>query len=151
MPGARRCTLLAEERLTGMSRDELAALAHALAPAQDAQAAQRRFEQRGGQRRRAPGAGSTGLLAAADRVLITIIYLRQICSQNVLSELLGINPNTIGQAIAETRQLLNEHHRTILADHAAVHHDGRADAVRLQRSSPSRCARAFPISSPIPR
>jgi len=106
--------LLAEERLTGMSRDELAALAHALASAQDAQAAQRRFEQRGGQRRRAPGAGSTGLLAPADRVLITIIYLRQICSQNVLSELLGINPNTIGQAIAETRQLLNEHHRTIL-------------------------------------
>jgi hypothetical protein len=32
----------------------------------------------------------------------------------VLSELLGINPNTIGQVIAETRQLLNEHHHTIL-------------------------------------
>jgi Rhodopirellula transposase DDE domain len=106
--------LLADERLTGMRRDELAALAHALAPAQDAQAAQRRFEQRGGQRRRAPGAGSTGLLAPADRVLITIIYLRQICSQNVLSELLGINPNTIGQVIAETRQLLNEQRHTIL-------------------------------------
>ena len=55
--------VLADERLTGMSRDELAALAQALAPAQDAQAAQRRFEQRGGQRRRAPGAGSTGLLS----------------------------------------------------------------------------------------
>jgi transposase len=105
--------VLADERLTGRSRDELDTLAQQLAPAQDAQAAQRRFEQRGGQRRRAPGAGSTGLLTAADRVLITIIYLRQICSQNVLSELLGINPNTIGQAIAETRQLLGEHHRTI--------------------------------------
>jgi transposase len=105
--------LLADERLTGMRRDELAALAQQLGPAHDAQAAQRRFEQRGGQRRRAPGAGSTGLLSAADRVLITIVYLRQICSQNVLSELLGINPNTIGQAIAETRQLLNEHHHTI--------------------------------------
>ena len=106
--------VLADERLTGMSHDELTALAQALAPAQDAQAAQRRFEQRGGQRRRAPGAGSTGLLTGADRVLITIVYLRQICSQNVLSELLGINTNTIGQAIAETRQLLDEHHRTIL-------------------------------------
>jgi hypothetical protein len=31
----------------------------------------------------------------------------------VLSDLLRINPNTIGQAIAETRQLLNEHHHTI--------------------------------------
>ena len=107
--------LLADQRLTGMSRDELAALAQQLAPAQEAQAAQRRFEQRGGQRRRAPGAGSTGLLTAADRVLITVVYLRQICSQNVLSDLLGINTNSIGQAIAETRQLLTEHHRTIPA------------------------------------
>jgi hypothetical protein len=46
-------------------------------------------------------------------VLVTVVYLRQICSQNVLSDLLGINTNSIGQAIAETRQLLNEHHRTI--------------------------------------
>src|SRR4051794_24820567 len=106
---------LADERLTGMSRDELAALAQLLAPTQEAQAAQRRFEQRGGRRRRAPDAGSKGLLSAADRVLATVIYLRQICSQNVLSDLLGINTNSIGQAIAETRQLLNEHHRTITA------------------------------------
>src|SRR4051812_26334414 len=107
--------LLAEPRLTGMSRDEVATLAQALAPAQQAQAAQRRFEQRGGQRRRAPGAGSTGLLSAADRVLVTVVYLRQICSQNVLSELLGINANSIGQAIPETRQLLNDHHHAIPA------------------------------------
>src|SRR5215212_2957750 len=104
---------LADERLTGMSRDELAALARALAPAQEAQAAQRCFEQRGGRRRRAPGAGSKGLLSAADRVLIAVVYLRQVCSQNVLSDLLGINTNSIGQAIAETRQLLAEHHHTI--------------------------------------
>ena len=106
---------LADERLTGMSRDELAALTQLLAPAQEAQAAQRCFEQRGGQRRRAPGAGSTGLLSAADRVLVTVVYLRQICSQNVLSDLLGINANSIGQAIAETRQLLTDHRRTIPA------------------------------------
>ena len=48
-------------------------------------------------------------------MLITVVYLRQICSQNVLSDLLGINTNSIGQAIAETRQLLTEHHRTIPA------------------------------------
>ena len=46
-------------------------------------------------------------------MLITVVYLRQICSQNVLSDLLGINTNTIGQAIAETRQLLAEHHRSV--------------------------------------
>jgi hypothetical protein len=33
----------------------------------------------------------------------------------VLSDLLGINTNSIGQAIAETRQLLAEHHHTIPA------------------------------------
>jgi transposase len=109
----RALTLLADQRLTGMSTAELAALADLLAPAQAAQAAQRCYEQRGGQRRRAPGAGSRGLLSDADRVLVTIVYQRQICSQNVLSDLLGVNANSIGQAIAETRQLLAEHGRTI--------------------------------------
>jgi transposase len=105
--------VLADQRLTGMTAAELDALAALLAPAQAAQAAQRSYEQRGGQRRRAPGAGSRGLLTDADRVLVTVVYLRQICSQNVLSDLLGINANSIGQAIAETRQLLTEQGRTI--------------------------------------
>ena len=104
---------LADERLTGMNAAEFVELAARLAPAQAAQAAQRRFEQRGGQRRRAPGAGSTGLLTPADRVLVTVAYSRQICSHNVLSDLLGINSNSIGEAIAETRQLLAEPGRTI--------------------------------------
>ena len=34
------------------------------------------LEQRDGQRRRAPDAGSTGLLSTADRVLVTVVYLR---------------------------------------------------------------------------
>ena len=106
-------TVLTDKRLTGMTPGDLAELATLLAPAQAAQAAQRRFEQRGGPRRRAPGAGSTGLLTDADRVLVTVVYLRQICSMNVLSDLLGVNANSIGQAIAETRQLLTEHGRTI--------------------------------------
>jgi hypothetical protein len=105
--------VLADERLTGMTPGGLVELAALLAPAQAAQAAQRRFEQRGGPRRRAPGAGSTGLLTDADRVLITVVYLRQICSMNVLSDLLGVNANSIGQAIAETRQLLTERGHTI--------------------------------------
>jgi transposase len=109
----RALALLTDQRLTGMSSDELARLADLLAPDQAAQAAQRRHEQRGGRRRRAPGAGSRGLLTDADRIVVTVVYLRQVCSQNVLSDLLGINPNSIGQAIAETRQLLTEHSRTI--------------------------------------
>ena len=110
---AQALAALADERLTGMTTAELAELAALLAPAQAAQAAQRRFEQRGGPRRRAAGAGSTGLLTEADRVLVTVVYLRQLCSMNVLSDLLGVNANSIGQAIADTRQLLAEHGRTI--------------------------------------
>src|SRR5215213_6734197 len=141
--------LLADPRLTGMNRDELATLAQALAPAQQAQAAQRRFEQRGGQRRRAPGAGSTGLLSAADRVLVTVIYLRQICSQNVLSELLGINTNSIGQAIAETRQLLNDHHHAIPATTLRFPPRARRPS-SPPATNPNRRARGCPTGSPIP-
>lgn len=61
------------------------------------------------------GAGSTGLLSDADRILITVVYQRQLCSMNVLSDLLGVNANSIGQAIADTRALLAEHGRTTTA------------------------------------
>lgn len=110
---AQALKILAHPGLTGMSVNELDALAQQLAPAQAAQTAQRCYQQRGGRRRRAPGAGSRPLLSDRDRVLITVIYLRQICSQRVLSELLEINENSIGHAIAETRQLLDEHGHTI--------------------------------------
>ena len=100
--------LLADARITGMSRPELSALAEKLAPAQQAQGAQRRFEQRGGPRRRARGAGSARILTPADTVLITIVYQRQVCSQKVLGELLGISDMTIGLLVSETRQLLAE-------------------------------------------
>src|SRR3954467_9214271 len=108
---AQALAVLADERLTGMTTAELAELTALLAPAQAAQAAQRRFAQRGGPRRRAVGAGSTGLLTEADRVLVTVVYLRQLCSMNVLSDLLGVNANSIGQAIADTRVLLSDHGR----------------------------------------
>ena len=102
--------LLTDPRITGMSRTELSTLVEKLAPAQQAQGAQRRFEQRGGPRRRARGAGSTRILTPADAVVITIVYQRQVCSQKVLSELLGISDMTIGLLISETRQLLDENH-----------------------------------------
>ncbi|MCX4097057.1 ISAzo13 family transposase, partial [Nocardia sp. alder85J] len=101
--------LLTDPRVIGMTRVELDELSAQLAPGQAARAAQRRWEQRGGRRRHAPGAGGRRLLCDAAGVLITIVYLRQLCSQNVLSELLEVNPNSIGEIIAETRALLDEH------------------------------------------
>jgi transposase len=152
----RALTLLADQRLTGMSTAELAALADLLAPAQAAQAAQRCYEQRGGQRRRAPGAGSRGLLSDADRVLVTIVYQRQICSQNVLSDLLGVNANSIGQAIAETRQLLAEHGRTIYPTTlrfttAAALTEFAANAREQQPGSPLPDLLADPALTGMPR
>ena len=53
------------------------------------------------------------LLTPADRVLIAVIYLRQICSQKVLAELLAINPTSIGNAIADTRTLFEQHKHVV--------------------------------------
>jgi transposase len=110
---ARNLHRLADPRLTGMTRDELDRLISQLADDQAAQTERRCYQQRGGSRQRAPGAGGTMLLTAADRILVTVIYLRQICSQKVLAELLAINPNSIGNAIADTRTLLEQRKHTI--------------------------------------
>jgi hypothetical protein len=78
------------------------------APLQAAVAEQRKYQQRGGPRRQAKGDHSRSLLCAADKVLITVLYLRQVCPQKVLSDLLSVNPASIGHAIAETRKVLYE-------------------------------------------
>jgi Rhodopirellula transposase DDE domain len=110
---AQALAMLSDPLLTGISRQELDALAASLAPAQAAQTEQRCYQQRGGPRRKAAGTHGRPLLCDADRVLVTIVYLRQICSQKVLSDLIEVNPFSIGQAIAETRQLLDEHRHTV--------------------------------------
>ena len=104
--------MLADSRLTGMGVEELDALRARLAPTQPARAEPRRYVLRGG-RRVATTGRARSLLSDADEVLITVIYLRQVCSQKVLCDLLEINPVTIGQAIKTTRQLLDEQKITI--------------------------------------
>src|SRR5262249_37688310 len=97
--------MLADPRLTGMAASELGTLVRRLAPLQAPQAEQPKSHQRGGPRRQAKADHCRPLLSGPGRVLITVIYLRQVCSQKVLAALLGINPTSIGQAIAETRKL----------------------------------------------
>jgi transposase len=103
---ARALDDLADPRLTGMSRAELGALTAALAPAQAARAEQRSFEQRGGPRRQARGRHGRPLLTDAARTLITVLYQRQICSQQVLAEMLEVSQFPVGQAITETGKIL---------------------------------------------
>jgi transposase len=105
---------LADPRLTGMSRDTLDQLAADLGPAQAARAEQRFFEQRGGPRRQAKGSHGRPLLTDAAKVLITVVYQRQACSQLVLSEMLEISQYPIGKAITETGRLLADRKHAIV-------------------------------------
>ncbi len=106
-------TMLTDPRLSGMTASELDTLRNQLAPAQAAQAEQRKFQQRGGRRLQALGAHGRPLLSNADRVLITVIYLRRVCSQKVLVDLLAINAVTIGKVIGETRTLMDAQKITV--------------------------------------
>jgi len=105
--------MLSDPRLTGMHPQDLDGLAQQLGPAQAAAREQRCYQQRGGRRRKAPGAHGRPILTDRDRVMVTVIYLRQVCSQQVLADLLEVTQAAIGPAIKETRQLLEQHRQTI--------------------------------------
>jgi transposase len=105
--------ILAHPRLTGMPRQELDALADRLAPAQAAAREQRCYQQRGGPRRQTPGAHGRPILSDRDRLLVAVVYLRQVCSQQVLADLLGVTQPVIGPAVKETRRLLAAQQHTI--------------------------------------
>ena len=105
--------MLSDPRLTGMRLQDLDRLARQLGPAQAAAREQRCYQQRGGRRRKAPGAHGRPILSDRDRVLVTVIYLRQVCSQQVLADLLEVTQAAIGPAIKETRRLLEEHRHAI--------------------------------------
>ena len=96
-----------------MSRRELEELAAELAPLQDARFEQRHFERRGGPRRQAKGKHGRPVFTSADRALIAIVYLRQICSQLVLSEMLEVSTGPIAEAITETGKVLAERRHRI--------------------------------------
>ena len=133
---AQALAMLADFRLTGMAASELDMLRCQLASLQAAQAEQRKYHQRGGPRRKAKADHRRPLLSDADRVLITVIYLRQVCSQKVLAELLQINPNSIGQAITQTRKLLCEQRITLHPGHLAVPAPAAAAGLAGSRPSP---------------
>jgi transposase len=100
--------LLAEPALTGMSRDELARLSEKLTPELGALREERLHRERGGRRRHGAGDNKRPLLTPADRVLLSVLYLRHVCSQTVLAEMLGLTQRTLGPAIKEVRRLLQE-------------------------------------------
>jgi hypothetical protein len=112
-PAGRRQAMLgrlSDPQLTGMTSTELAHLAVVLAPAQAARAHQRYAEQRGGRARRATGnLRGTPLFDDPARVLLTLIYQRQVCSMTVLADLLEVTGTCIGELVKETREVLEDH------------------------------------------
>jgi transposase len=112
-PARRRQEMLGklnDERLTGMTSAGLACLCAALAPLQAARAQQRYSQQRGGRARRATGnVRARPLFDDLARVLLTLLYQRQVCSMNVLADLLEVTATCIGDLVKETREILEDH------------------------------------------
>jgi transposase len=112
-PARRRQAMLRrlnDERLTGMSAEQLQQLAARLAPSQAARAQQRYSQQRGGRARRATGnPRARPLFDDAARLLLTLLYQRQVCSMNVLADLLEVTATCIGDLVKETREVLEDH------------------------------------------
>ena len=145
-PAHRRQDMLAkldDQRLTGLTSDALACLCAALAPLQAARAQQRYSQQRGGRARRATGnIRARPLFDDAARLLLTLLYQRQVCSMNVLADLLEVTATCIGDLVKETREILEDH----------GHHPGVApvrfttcDALLAFADSDQRPARATVI------
>jgi hypothetical protein len=104
---------LSHPALTGMPRQRLDDLIAELAGPQETQREQARHQRRGTERRRAAGAGARPRLTHADRVLVTVLYLRKLCTQAVLGELFAVDRSRITEAVRETRPLLEEHGHAI--------------------------------------
>jgi hypothetical protein len=101
---------LADPRLTGITSTDLQQLAALLAPAQAARTQQRYAEQRGGRARRAAGKlRGRPLFDDAARLLLALVYQRQVCSMTVLADLLEVTDTCIGSLVHETREVLEDH------------------------------------------
>jgi Rhodopirellula transposase DDE domain len=151
-PARRRQAMLgrlADPRLTGMTTTDLQHLAAVLAPAQAARTQQRYAEQRGGRARRAAGKlRGRPLFDDAARLLLTLVYQRQICSMTVLADLLEVTATCIGSLVHETHEVLEDHSYspTIASMRFATAHD--LLAFLDQDLRPARTAIIHTLSAP---
>ncbi|ANZ21839.1 Helix-turn-helix of DDE superfamily endonuclease [Streptomyces noursei ATCC 11455] len=91
-----------------MTTEQLDALTHSLSPALADQRERLRHERRGGERLRAPGAGSKDKLSDSDRILATVLCLRRIGTHELLARLFGVATSTLTRAVQEVRPLLTD-------------------------------------------
>jgi len=112
---ARLCAALADPALTGMPRQDLAALAAALQTPFLAAREQRLYTVRGGPRRARGWAArpSRGKLDLTAQLAVTLLSQRLSVPQRVLASVLGVHQGTISNAFQLTRDLLTAHGITI--------------------------------------
>ena len=91
---------------TGLQPRRLGKLIAGLAGSWMAAEESRLRERRGRERMRAPGAGPDHDLPFADRVIVTLVYLRFQLPQELLAELYGVHRSTVTRAVGEVRPLL---------------------------------------------
>jgi DDE superfamily endonuclease len=99
-------TALSHRICTGIPRRRLARLITELTGPWAAQQESRLRERRGGERRRAAGAGPGHVLVFADRVVATLVVLRFQLPHGVLALLYQVDRATITRAVGEVRALL---------------------------------------------
>jgi DDE superfamily endonuclease len=91
------------KHLTGLGLDTFEELVQAVLPALG-QAEQRRLS--GRQRQRAIGAGRQFALSARDQILLTVVWLRQYPTHEVLAYLFGVSDSTVSRVIGRVLPLL---------------------------------------------
>ena len=98
--------LLRDPALTGMTHQQFDSAIASVAPALENQRERSRTQRRGGRPSQVPGAGPKEKLTPADRILITVLYLRKIAPQALLGQLFGVTTMTASRVIREVRPLL---------------------------------------------
>jgi transposase len=101
---------LSDPTLTGMSRQELHQLTQRLTPRQAAHAERRTHQRRGGPRHPGTRRGVfPQKISNSERVLLTILHRRKLCTLDVLADALGdVSRSAIGNAVRDTRPLLEQ-------------------------------------------
>lgn len=101
-------SVLSHPLFTGISVAHLSSLVAELARPWVVGVEGRRFQARGGARKRAPGAGARHQLVFLDRLVATLIHLRHDLPHAVLGVLFGVDRSTVTRAVGEVRRLLAE-------------------------------------------
>jgi hypothetical protein len=105
---------LAHPALTGLTGDQLTALAAAIEPGWHAHQELKRYRYRGGPRRHRPGAGGRNrALDLTGQLLATAVNQHLSLPHHLIAALTGVDPTTISHAISDIRTILGPRLATI--------------------------------------